>query len=135
MEKWYIPITILPGVGLLLLSTSNLIIALNTEIKELLEAEDCQESLVKHKISQQQLLSFAMIALYIAAGLMVFSGLLDGLDSSDFQILPFSAIYPMLIGVSLIFIAIIFMITYALRAIRVRKEQYANFLNKTNNGQ
>jgi len=37
MEKWYLPITILPGIGLLIISTSNLTVSLNEEMEELLK--------------------------------------------------------------------------------------------------
>jgi hypothetical protein len=34
--EWYIPISLLPGIALIILSTSNFILALNNEIKELI---------------------------------------------------------------------------------------------------
>lgn len=33
--EWYVPMTILPGIGLIILSTSNFLIALNIEIAQL----------------------------------------------------------------------------------------------------
>lgn len=33
--QWYIPITIIPGIGLIIMSTSTLLIALNTEVSAL----------------------------------------------------------------------------------------------------
>lgn len=129
MDKWYIPITILPGVGLLLLSTSNLIIALNNEIKQLLDAQDCNAKLVSHKIGQQGILSYAMIALYLSAGAMVLAGLFDGLSDWGIHVGVSSGIIVMLCGVILIFIAILLLILYSSRAVKVRKEQYSNFIN------
>lgn len=34
--QWYIPITIIPGIGLIIMSTSNLLIALTTEVTALI---------------------------------------------------------------------------------------------------
>ena len=40
--EWYIPITILPGIGLIILSTSNVVLELNREIERLENSkEDC----------------------------------------------------------------------------------------------
>ena len=47
--EWYIPITILPGIGLLILSTSNFLIALNNEIKELNNDKEKYQSIVTEK--------------------------------------------------------------------------------------
>ena len=127
MEQWYIPITILPGVGLLLLSTSNLIISLNDEIKDLLMEDQCREELVEHKIRQLSLMSYIMILLYLSAGLMVLAGISDGLlvwGMTDSHI----GLYVMLAGALLIFISITLLILYSTRAVKVRKEQYSNFI-------
>lgn len=132
MEKWYIPITILPGVGLLLLSTSNLIIALNDEIKGLLEEELCRQKLVSHKIKQLSILSYAMTALYLAAGSMVLAGLSDGLSVWNMEENSSFGLYVMLAGVLLIFLAILLLILYSSRAVKIRKEQYSNIINRKN---
>lgn len=39
MENWYLPITIVPGVGLLILSTSNLMVILSDELNGLINTQ------------------------------------------------------------------------------------------------
>ena len=50
MENWYLPITIVPGLGLLVLSTSNLLGQLSLEIKNLITEHSDYQSLTKTKI-------------------------------------------------------------------------------------
>ena len=50
--EWYIPITILPGIGLLILSTSNFLIALNSEIQALNQDMGKYQVIVFEKIQQ-----------------------------------------------------------------------------------
>lgn len=129
MDEWYIPITILPAVGLLLLSTSNLIIALNQEIKELLDAAQCEKQLVAHKIVQLTILSYTMVALYIAAAGMVISGLTNGITDFGLSLNRGFSFYTMIVSACLILLAIILLIIYAFRAVSIRKQQFSKFLN------
>ena len=56
MTDWYIPVTIVPGLGLIILSTSNQLMALSDEIKILIER--CIEiDIIKRKLSQLKLLN------------------------------------------------------------------------------
>ena len=74
MEHWYLPITILPGIGLLILSTSNQLIALSNEISERLKLEICNDQISQRKLKQLKLLNKGLVGLYIGAGAMVASG-------------------------------------------------------------
>ncbi len=80
--EWYIPITILPGIGLLILSTSNFLIALNNEIRELNNKEKYQ-IIVAEKISQLKKLTYALIAQYLAAFSFVVSGIIGAILEID----------------------------------------------------
>lgn len=49
--EWYIPITILPGIGMLILSTTNQMMMLSAEIGELL-SDKCSQ--FQHDISDKK---------------------------------------------------------------------------------
>ena len=50
--EWYIPMTIIPGIGLIILSTTNIILALNNEISNLENEKRINVSIIKSKLSQ-----------------------------------------------------------------------------------
>jgi len=73
--EWNIPITILPGIGMFIISTSNLIIALNDEIRELnVEKEKFHISIIK-KIFHLKRLNLSLIGQYISALSLVLGGI------------------------------------------------------------
>lgn len=77
MEKWYLPITILPGIGLLIISTCNLVVSLNDEMEELLKEAVNFEQLIDKKLEQMRLLTLSLAGFYISTALMVLSGLVS----------------------------------------------------------
>ena len=50
--QWYIPITIIPGIGLIIMSTSNLLIALTTEVSALNRKREVFHEIIELKIAQ-----------------------------------------------------------------------------------
>jgi hypothetical protein len=74
MNTWYLPITILPGIGLLIISTSSLIVSLNNELERLLEEAKTNELLIQKKLSQMRLLTYSMSGFYVSTAMMVLSG-------------------------------------------------------------
>jgi hypothetical protein len=118
MENWYVPITILPGIALLILSTSNLLIALSGEIKQ--RILDKQEKTVTlKKLKQLKLLNRGMVGFYIGSGCMVGAGIQDFLSYSKL----ISKIL-MLSGSLSIFVSIAFLIVFSIRAVRIRQEEF-----------
>ena len=122
MEHWYLPITILPGIGLLILSTSNLLISLSNEIAERLKSKS-DSQMTHRKLSQLKLLNKGLVGLYIGAGMMVAAGILSGLRIFyDFS--TSAGLIAMLLGVVSVFVSITFLILYSLRAVKIRQDQY-----------
>jgi len=118
MENWYVPITILPGVALLILSTSNLLIALSGEIKQrIIDNQD--KTVTLKKLKQLKLLNRGMVGFYIGSGCMVGAGIQDFLTYSKIcsKIL-------MLLGTLSIFVSIAFLIVFSIRAVRIRQEEF-----------
>jgi len=70
---WYTPLTILPAVGLLILSTSNFLVALNVEIYELEKDKELHKWIIGEKIKQLKRLGIANSFLYSSALIFMFS--------------------------------------------------------------
>jgi hypothetical protein len=108
------------------LSTSNFIIALVGEIRSLQIDPDvsAKKAIISKKISQLRLLSNAIISLYISMGLMTLSAMIlawhTGQSTSESKI-------PMVIlgvGLFCLFAAVALLILYAIRAVKIRQEQF-----------
>jgi len=123
MDNWYLPITILPGIGLLILSTSNQLIALSNEISDRLKLDSCDDEISNRKLRQLKLLNKGLVGLYIGAGAMVASGIISGIQNFYNFSNTFGVII-MFIGVISIFISLGYLITYSLRAVKIRQEQF-----------
>jgi len=126
MEKWYLPITILPGLGMLILSTTSQMMALSSEISGLLQnkCSAFQHLISDKKLRQLGLLTRASVLLYLATGAYVLSGILGALfGDNSFLDLPSLTLY---LGTVFIFMAIVFLIIYAFRAVAIRKLQFEN---------
>jgi|AntRauTorcE11897_2_1112592.scaffolds.fasta_scaffold13965_2 asparagine N-glycosylation enzyme membrane subunit Stt3 len=128
MENWYLPITILPGIGLLILSTTHLIVSLNEEMESLLKEVDAQQSLMLQKLSQMKLLTYSMSGFYISTALMVLSGLVS--FSQEFKINAFGNLGSSILvaGVAFIFISLLILIIYSVRAVRIRRKHFKKCL-------
>ena len=124
--NWYLPITIIPGLGMLILSTVTQMLSLSSEINGLV-TQECsvfQHEISKRKIKQLGLLTRANALLYLATGSYVLSGILGVIfESESIVSIPSITLY---IGTILVFIAITLLIMYAFRAVKIRKDQFAN---------
>ena len=121
---WYIPITIVPAVGLILLSTSNLLIALSTEIKDLIKGNSATEQLIQTKLRQLKRLSWAMIFLYVSVASFVISGLIGGIYQSGHRMVSDVSIYIVVLGIFMSLAALFILIAYALSALKIRQNQF-----------
>ncbi|WP_340077314.1 hypothetical protein [Leptobacterium sp. I13] len=124
MDNWYVPITILPGIALLILSTSNMLIALSNEISKLIK-ENTNPDLTAKKLKQLSLLTKAMVGLYLAAGTMVIAGITAGIRNYITLIKGVATIF-MLAGTISLFISIGLLITFSIHAVRIRHDQFDN---------
>ncbi|RZN83405.1 MAG: hypothetical protein EVB11_05490 [Winogradskyella sp.] len=124
--SWYLPITIIPGLGMLILSTVTQILNLSSEINGLVsqECSPFQHKISARKIKQLGLLTRANALLYLATGSYVLSGILGvAFESESFTSIPSITLY---IGTVFVFIAITLLIVYAFKAVRIRKDQFNN---------
>ena len=123
MENWYLPITIIPGLGLLVLSTSNIMIALSNEIDSIIELNK-DSAIIRRKLAQLKLLNKAMVFFYIAIAFLLISAILKGLfnlEETTFFISAFAVV--------LALIGLFSLILYSFRAVRIRQDQFINKLD------
>jgi uncharacterized BrkB/YihY/UPF0761 family membrane protein len=123
--NWYLPITILPGLGMLILSTTNQLMALSKETGMLVSKKctELQHKVARKKIKQLGLLIRATTFLYVAAGLYVLSGILQAVHNN----IPFNiSTIALYLGTALVFVALTLLAIYAYRDLKIRKFQYDN---------
>lgn len=116
--QWYIPITIIPGIGLIIMSTSSLLIALNTEVTLLNRKREVFGEIIALKIGQMKRLNWAMVFLYLAILCFLLSGLLAVLINPVALLIQII----MIAGVSSSLVAIIFLISFGFRAVSIRQK-------------
>ena len=124
MQEWYVPITILPGICLLILSTSNIMIDLSREIKVLInENEENASTLIERKLKQLKLINRAMALLYLSVVSFVLSALFSGLKENvgwNFK----GDIYVLFLGILVAILALLSLMLYSFRAVKLRQDQY-----------
>lgn len=114
--EWYGPLTVLPAIGLLVLSTTNFIIALNTEITSLQNKENKNLIIIELKLAQLKRLGFANASLYVGALFFLLAGISKALMALD---LAFHAL--MLLGVVAATVAIVFLLVHSFKSIAIRQ--------------
>ncbi len=123
MNSWIFPITLLPGIGFLIASKVCQVIALYSEINHLSHSHENHRDIVTKKISLLALRIQALVGFYESAGAFVLSGILLGLitllllmDIPGYIVLGGGVLY--------VFIALVMLIIYSTRSIRIRKAQF-----------
>ncbi len=124
--EWYLPITILPAVGLFIVSTTAQMMALNTEIATLL-SKKC--TAFEHKISAMKIKQLARLAwatalLYVSASCFVLAGILGALLTNEKGIRHMGPQTVLFLGVVFILFALGLLIVYGVRTISIRKIQH-----------
>lgn len=113
--EWYGPLTILPAIALLILSTSNFIISLNKEVTKLGKHKKNNAEVIQLKLTQLKRLGFANVGFY--SGVFLF--LVAGIEKALFD---FDAFFYglMLVGVFATAIAILFLFIHSVKAVSIR---------------
>jgi hypothetical protein len=119
--QWYIPITILPGIAILILSTSNLLISVNSEIKSMKHEGEACLPIIALKLGQLKRLSWSLAALYTTVFLLTLSGIVAGiLDVS--MVSSQVAFFLMITAIVILSVALVLLIIYAFRGVYIRQE-------------
>ncbi len=104
--SWATPLLVLPGVGLLLVSTSARYEAIHAEIHQLLD--DPSEHAIGctlHVVHRARILRLAMLALYVSASLLAASGLIAALTVGFLDAVHWASWVLLVGGVSCVLIA------------------------------
>jgi len=118
-------LTLLPGIGMLILSTSNQSIALANEISMLLNDKECNVSLLLKKVSQHELINQALVVLYVCVSGFALQALLSGInDRFTAQIPQFISDILLFVGTGSLVLALILLTVFSARAVRIKKYQY-----------
>ena len=120
--NWYLPITILPGLGLLILSTSNLMVTLSNEINKMIK-DSSERSIIIKKLSQLRLLNMTMAFFYVSVALLFISVVIKGLYNFDKV-----SLYISVLAIVLVIVALLFLIIYSFRAVKIRQNQFKKVL-------
>tara|TARA_B100000809_G_scaffold262918_1_gene314963 strand:+ start:2093 stop:2458 length:366 start_codon:yes stop_codon:yes gene_type:complete len=116
--EWYIPITILPGIGLIISSTSSMMLALNNEITQLEASEKRDVTVIKAKLSQLKRLSISIVFQYVGVLFFLFSGILKSIfKNGDIYLKGL-----LLMGVFSVSISIILLLIYSVKAVTIRQK-------------
>ena len=124
---WYIPLTILPVVALLILSTTAQLMGLSSEIGGIL-SDHCtafEHKATNLRIKQLTRLTRATVLLYLSAACFVLAGILSAIIPKELGInvsLPQSVL---LVGVILMLFALGILIVCGFKTINIRKMQHA----------
>ncbi len=114
--EWYIPLTVLPAVALIILSTSNFLVGLNSEINMLEAGDETIDWVIDQKIDQLTRLGYAIILLYFSSLFFMISALAMAIYEEAVLLK-----YLMLTGVVLFTVALIFLLIYSIKAIKIKQ--------------
>ncbi len=125
IESWILPITLIPGVALLMVSTSSLSIALSDEITRLINTTiDDDKEIIEKKISQLQVLSKAMIAFYISIASFALSAIISGFKAAYWNSTEDIGSGFLSIGIIILLFGSGMLINYSVKAVKIKREQF-----------
>ena len=112
LEQVVLPLSLMPGVGLMIMSTVNLSIYLSQEIQVLLQQTLLEQALTLKKIQQLKRLNQSLFCLYASAGAFLSASI-----SSLFEDLSWLTRWGISMGVLTWLIALVLLIVFASKAI------------------
>jgi len=127
MKNRHLPITIIPGIGLLILSTSNLMVTLSNELSGLIKEQSKDDAIISQKIAQLKILNRAMVLFYIAVACLAVSGLIGSLQ---FKVIENSATYISVLGIVIMLLGLLSLIKHSYRAVSIQQDQFKTKFNK-----
>ena len=121
MENWYVPISLVPGIGLLILSTANLMVSLSNELHGLIKDEmEKEEEMISRKMKQLKSLNQAMVCFYVSVAFLATAGMIGGLH---LEAMDGKVIYVSIVGISIMILGLFTLIKYSLKAVSIRQDQ------------
>lgn len=115
--QWIIPITVLPGIALIVMSTSNILLSLNNEITMLNKEKEKYMEIIRLKLIQMKRLNWSLVLLYIGILIFLVSGVLGAITDPE----NIYTVSSMVAGVLVLIIAIVLLIIFGFKSINIRK--------------
>ncbi|MGJ3234870.1 hypothetical protein [Marivirga sp.] len=115
--EWYLPITILPAVALLILSTSNQMINLNEELVNLEKEKERYNEIIHLKLNQLKRLSIAIAMQYVSVLIFLAAGIVKATFPEANLMQTFLLIGVMILGLSIVLLCI-----YAVKGVYIRQK-------------
>jgi len=116
--QWIVPVTLVPGIALIVLSTSNFVISLNREITELNNNKDKYQEIISLKLIQLRRLNLALLMLYIGIFFFLTSGILGAITEP----VTIYSTAGMIAGILVLLIGMIILIIYGFKSIYIREK-------------
>ncbi len=116
--EWYLPITVLPGIGLLILSNSNMLISLNEEIIKLNSDKETYSKIIGLKIKQLKRLNWSLVFLYLGVLFFLVAGMSGAIVDHENLLTGLS----MITGLMVLILAIILLIIYGFKSVYIREK-------------
>ena len=113
--EWYGPLTILPAIALIILSTANFIVSSNSEIQALQKEAERNVEIIQLKLGQLKRLSVAISFLYSSILLFLFASLSAIFSWTNILFDGF-----MILAVLATTCAIAVLLVHAVRAVQIR---------------
>lgn len=127
IDEWYIPISIIPSIALLLNSTTQLTLGITEELYKKQDDYQKNEYIINAKLNQVKILSATSVILYISLGVLVATVLLSGIGI----ITSTHTDIGMFVAIALFFIAIVLMVIFSVKAFTIRQRQFkTDLMNK-----
>lgn len=115
--EWYIPLTIIPGIGFIILSTSNIMLALNTEITQLCK-EHSNDAVIDLKLAQLKRVSISIVLQYM--GILLF--LITGMVTSVMEVSEMIPKAFLILGVLFVSVSLVILLVYSIKAVNIRQK-------------
>ena len=116
--QWILPVTVIPGIGLIIMSTSSLLINLNREIAGLNQDRERYIEVIELKIRQLKRLNWSLVLLYIGILLFLAAGITGAISPPENFIIHLS----MILGIIVLILAILLLIIYGFKSIYIREK-------------
>jgi len=115
--QWIIPITVLPGIALIVMSTSNILLHLNNEVTMLNKEKEKYNEIIRLKLIQMKRLNWSLVLLYIGILIFLVSGVLGAITDPE----NIYTVSSMVAGVVILIMAIVLLIIFGFKSINIRK--------------
>ena len=122
--SWIFPLTILPGIGMLIMSTTHWATALTNEIYQSLTSNKTSKYIIEKKINQLALVNRTLVLLYICAGLCGVAGFFGALCQQNHFNGTFYMNILLACSIFILVVATCMLITFAYRATKIKQEQF-----------